>query len=231
MRLSIVIPFYNEADSLPELLPKLASVVSTLGHDVEVLLVDDCSSDGSTEIARDFARQNDAFRLLSLPARGGQTGALGHGIASAKGDYVLRMDADLQDDPADLPRFVEKIDEGYDMVVGLRASRNLPRTYRFASRSFDLLVGLLLDSPLHSFAASYICFRTDLVRVKLHPNDHRYLPLIAIRRGAEKTTEIIVNHYPRRFGQSKYSLAKKTMTAGPEALRFLARLYRGTYDQ
>lgn len=214
-----------------ELLPHLLEVMELVERSHEVILVDDASSDASAEVIRSFQEDNPTIGLISLPERGGQTECFREAFGQVRGEHVIRMDADLQDDPSDLARFLEKIDEGADLVMGLRECRKHPRMLRFASGVYDLLVLLLFDSPLHSNSGSYVAFRTSFIReIPFRKNDHRYIPLIVMRRGAKNIGEVFVRHHERRFGETHYKPLKKLLLGLPEMFLFLIRLYRGVYD-
>lgn len=229
--ISVVIPFHNEAESLEELIPAIISVTRSLSKLFEIILVDDVSTDGSLDVARRFCERYEEVRLIQLTTRGGQTGCFRRAFEEAMGEHVIRMDADLQDDPQDLAKFVEKIDQGAEVVMGLRECRKHSRMLRFASGIYDLMVLLLFDSPFHANSGSYVAFKTEFVRnIPFRTNDHRYLPLIAIRRGAKNLSEVIVRHHDRAYGRSKYRPLKKLLLGIPEVLRFLFRLQSGVYD-
>lgn len=212
------------------LLPRLVSALDKADRRCEVLVVDDCSEDASTQVFSDLTAGDPRFKLLRLDRRGGQTGAFAKAFPQCTGAYIIRMDADLQDHPEDLPAFFEKIDDGADLVVGLRECRQHSRFLRLASIMYDLLILMLLNSPLHSNSGSFVCFRAEFVRdVPLFKNDHRYLPLIAMERGATDIREVLVRHGKRQFGTSKYHPIFKVFFGVPEVLRFLFRLRRGRY--
>ena len=183
-RISAVIPFHNEEGALPSLLHALEDVLAAQPIASEVLLVDDCSTDRSAELADAFCAEHPRFRLIRLARRGGQTGAFAAAFAQARGAYIIRMDADGQDDPRDLPLFLERIDAGAELVMGLRHRRKHKKFLRVASAVYDLIILILFDTPLHSNSGSFIAFKTELVQnIPWRPNDHRYLPLIAMRLG------------------------------------------------
>ncbi|BBO88332.1 glycosyltransferase [Desulfosarcina ovata] len=229
--ISIVIPFHQEEASLKELIPRLMEVIRSLENSVEVILVDDASSDGGATVVESFRAYHPEIRLIRLKTRGGQTGCYRAAFEQAQGDYILRMDADLQDDPRDLPRFMEKIADGYELIMGLREARKHPRLLRAASMVYDLLVLLLFNSPLHSNSGSYVAFRADLVKnIPYRRNDHRYLSLIAMRRGAKRIGEVFVRHNERQWGVSKYRSIKKVILGIPEVIMFMGRYLLGVYD-
>jgi len=228
---SFVIPFHNEEDSLRVLIPELLDVLSTLDRLFEILFVDDDSSDDSAKVVESFMGVCPEIILIRLSHRGGQTGAFKTAFEQMRGEYVIRMDADLQDNPKDISHFLEKIDEGAELVLGLRSSRKHPFALRILANFFELFIILTFNSPLHAHSASFVAFKSTLVKnIPFRHNDHRYLPLIALRRGAQNPTEVIVRHRSRRFGSSHYRLFKKVMFGIPEGFLFLARLFMGYYD-
>jgi glycosyltransferase involved in cell wall biosynthesis len=228
---SIVIPFHNEAEALPVLIAGLAKAVAPLTRAYEVIFVDDCSTDGSADIVRDAAKRLPWLRLVQLPERGGQTGAFRIGFAEAKGDWIIRMDSDLQDDPVDLPAFLQKIDEGVDLIIGFRDERKHNFLDKLLTSTYDVVVLLLFNAPVRSFSGSFIAFRAGCVKgAPMRPNDHRYLPLIALRRGATQVEQVFVRHYRRSTGQSKYKSWKKFLLGPFELLRFFFRYRAGFYD-
>ena len=229
--LTIVIPFYNEQESLQELLPSLLDVLSGLNKTYEVLCVDDGSADASADVVRDYQAKDKQLTLIQNPKRSGQTECYRRAFELAQGEYLVRMDADLQDDPRDLPLFIAKFDAGSELVVGLREVRKHRRLLRLASGIYDLLIVLLFNSPLHSNSGSYVGFKTSLVKdIPFRKNDHRYLPLIAMKRGARNIGEVLVRHTPRKYGKSKYGAYKKIVLGVPEVILFLARYEFGVYD-
>ena len=224
-------PFHNEEESLRELVPSLMKNVQYLDRPLEVILVDDVSNDNGAEVARKFQEQYQEIKLIRLSRRGGQSGCFERAFQSARGEYIIRMDADLQDDPRDLPKLVEKIDEGSELVVGLRECRKHSRMLRLASGIYDLIILALFDSPLHSNSGSYVAFKADLVKnIPFGRSDHRYLPIIAMHRGAQNIAEVIVRHSQRRWGRSKYNPFKKLLLGFPQTVAFLIRLKSGVYD-
>lgn len=231
IKISIVIPFHNEEESLKELLPSLVSVILALPVTFEVLMVDDVSNDGSVAVVKVFQQKYNEIKLIQLNERGGQTGCYKEAFKQAAGDYIIRMDADLQDDPRDLPKFVEKIHEKADLIMGLREARKHSRIIRIASSVYDLLILVLFNTPLHSNTGSYVAFKADLMKdIPFRKNDHRYLPLIAIRRGAKNISEVFVRHRARQWGVSKYRPIKKLILGIPEVFFFLFRYMTGVYD-
>jgi glycosyltransferase involved in cell wall biosynthesis len=229
--ITVVIPYHNEEQSLPELIRRLSATMDASARCFEVLLIDDVSTDRSLERARQATAGDPRYRNLALAERGGQTGAFKAAFAAARGEYVIRMDADLQDDPRDLPLFIDKLDAGYQLVIGYRRERQHSLLLRWATNAYDFVTSRMFHTELHSNSGSFIAFKAALIKnIPFRHNDHRYLPLIAIRRGANPTGSVDVRHGARRYGSSKYSLARKLLTAAPEVLRFYLRYYRGYYD-
>jgi len=229
--ISIVIPFYNEEESLKELIPSLLEVIKGIDKAFEIILVDDASVDNSLKVAQNFAKNNKEIIIIQQKNRAGQTGAYKVAFEKAQGEYIIRMDADLQDDPEDLPKFVEKINQGAELIMGLREARKHKKIIRFASMAYDMLILLLFNSPLHSNTGSYVCFKTEYVKnIPWHKNDHRYIPLIAMKRGAKNISEVFVKHRERKYGESKYKAIRKLFLGIPEVIRFLFRYLRNIYD-
>jgi len=228
---TVVIPFRNEEKNLEILLPILSKAINEIKYNFEVILVDDLSFDNGVQVCELNANKFDNFKLLRLKERGGQSGAFKKGFQEAKGEYLIRMDADLQDNPMDLRLFVEKFEEGCDLVMGLRECRKHRRLFRVASLLYDLLIIIIFDTPLHSNSGSFVGFKTNLIKnIPWRKNDHRYLPLIAIKRGAQKIGEVIVRHNKRSFGYSKYNPLKKLIFGMPEVISFIFRLVNGKYN-
>jgi glycosyltransferase involved in cell wall biosynthesis len=229
---SVVIPFHNEAGNIDLLIPSLREILDRCaGRRIEVLLVDDASTDDSLARAQKLAGDDNRIRILNLPFRGGQTGAFRLGFAEAQNEFIIRMDADLQDNPADLPLFFEKIDEGYDLVIGGRNLRKHIWLLRFASAVYDLLVRALFTTGLQFNSGSFVAFRTSLVKdIPFESNDHRYIPLIAIRRGAEKRCNVFLAHRKRVHGKTKYPTVRKVFFGMFEIFRFYFRCIAGSYD-
>lgn len=228
---SIVIPAHNEEGSLEQLARELEQALSGLESEAEVLFVDDASTDRTGEILDAVAKRLPFVRVLHLAQQSGQTGAFQAAFDAARGEYILRMDADLQDHPADLAHFLPHLRAGVDLVVGLRSLRRHRRLLRLASMLYDASAVALFNSPLHIHTTSFLAVRAPFVRgIRLRKNDHRHLPLIALRRGARSIAEVVVQNRERRFGRSKYSNFAKVTRGIPEVLLFFARVKAGYYD-
>ena len=229
---TLVIPFYNEELSLIELLPRVKDNLEQSGIVYEVLLINDASTDGSNAVVEKFIieSKDKNFKLIRMHTNSGQTGCFKKAFSEASGEYIIRMDADLQDNPSDLYFFLEKINDNADMVMGIRENRNHSHILKFSTALYNLLIIMLYDSPLTMHSGSFIAFKSEFVKdIPFKNNDHRYLPLIAINRGANNIREIIVSHNERIYGSSNYSLLKKVLLGIPELIFFLVRLRFGFY--
>lgn len=228
--ISVVIPVRNEAGSLPKLMEELDAVIQRIPHPVEVIFVNDCSTDDSKPILDEYSLIYQFVSVIHSPKQMGQTGCYQVAFGKAKGKYIIRMDGDLQDDPHDLHKFVPYLEDGADLVMGLRELRKHKRLLRFASILYDSFVVLLFDSPLHTNTSSFIAFKSCFVKdIVFKKNDHRYLPVIAMERGARKIKEVIVVNRERLYGVSKYNNFKKMVFGIPEVIRFFARVKLGEF--
>jgi glycosyltransferase involved in cell wall biosynthesis len=207
--ISVVIPVYNEAEALPELYRALAATLDRLPQSAEIIFADDGSSDGSAAALDDLAESDPRVRVLHLSRNYGQTAALMAAIQNSTGDVVIPMDGDGQNDPADIPRLLAKLDEGYDVVSGWRvARRDDALTRRLPSLVANRLISALLGVPLHDYGCTLKAYRREVVEdVRLYGEMHRFIPIYAAWEGA-RVTEIEVAHHPRRFGRSKYGIGR-----------------------
>lgn len=216
--LSIIIPFYNEKENLPILYDQLATELQKLGEDFEVLFVDDGSNDDSST-ALVQVMKDDRFQLMRHGKQLGKGRGLNTGLKKAQGDSIVFMDADLQDDPADLPLFLAKIKEGYDFVNGVRAKRKDNAVVKMYSKLASLFLRKFLKSPYTDINCGFKMFRREVLDgFVLYANNFRFLPLAAYYRG-HHVTEVPVNNKPRIHGVSKFGSKKllvgifDTMTA------------------
>lgn len=197
----------------------------------EVLFINDASIDHSGEILNQLAQQYNFMRVIHLPNRAGQTGCYQVAFKEAKSDYIIRMDGDLQDDPRDLPKFFELLEQDPDVIMGLRSLRRHRRMLRIVTLLYDILMLSLFDTPFHTNSSSFIAYKAKFVKnISFKRNDHRYLPIIAIHRGAKNLYEISIKNRDRKYGKTKYGYYSKFLKGIPEVLRFLLRLKRGYYD-
>lgn len=209
IKLSLFLPVFNEAENLPRLNEKIFQVMTQLGHSFEVIYVDDGSSDQSLELLRQFAAHDRRVRVIALRRNYGQTAAMAAGIDAARGEVLIPMDADLQNDPADIARLLAKLDEGYDVVSGWRKDRQdafLTRT--LPSKIANGLISKIGGVPLHDYGCSLKAYRREVLQdVHLYGEMHRFIPIYAAWAGG-RVTEIPVTHHPRLAGQSKYGLSR-----------------------
>jgi dolichol-phosphate mannosyltransferase len=206
---SVFLPVYNEEPNLLPLHAKLDEALKALGRSAEIIYVDDGSSDGSLSVLRQIAQLDNRVRVVALKRNYGQTAAMAAGIDAAKGDVLIPMDADLQNDPADIVRLLNKMDEGYDVVSGWRKNRqDTLVTRKIPSMIANRLISWIGGVPLHDYGCSLKAYRREsLEDVKLYGEMHRFIPIYAAWAGA-RVTEIPVTHHARTMGQSKYGLSR-----------------------
>ena len=205
MELSIVIPLFNERGNLGPLHEELKTVLANMGSH-EIIFVDDGSTDGSANELRRIKDSDPDLRVIRLAKNTGQTAALQCGFANSRGDVVVALDGDGENDPADIPRLVAKLNEGYDLVSGWRTQRwqDEAITRRFPSMAANALISRITGTPLHDYGCTLKAYRGDLARnLALYGEMHRFVPAIAAEQGA-KIAELEVNFRPRRAGASKY---------------------------
>lgn len=209
LEVSVFLPVYNEEDNIDRLNVKLTDALEALGRSYEVIYIDDGSTDGSLARLRDIAARDARVRVISLRRNYGQTAAMSAGIDYARGSVLIPMDADLQNDPADIGRLLDKLDEGYDVVSGWRKDRKDKwLTRRLPSRLANTLISKLSGVDLHDYGCSLKAYRREvLAGVKLYGEMHRFIPIYAGWVGA-RVTEIPVTHHARSAGSSKYGLSR-----------------------
>jgi len=207
--LSIVVPVYNEEDNIFPLRERIVAALDQLQEEYEVVLVNDGSVDSTEVKLRAVAEADPRFKVVHFNRNFGQTAAMMAGIDFASGDIIVGLDADLQNDPADIPMLVAKLAEGYDVVSGWRHDRKdatLKRT--LPSRVANWLISSICSVPLHDYGCTLKAYRKHVVKgVKLYGEMHRFIPIYASWQGA-KVTEVPVSHYPRLHGKSKYGLER-----------------------
>jgi glycosyltransferase involved in cell wall biosynthesis len=202
--ISIVVPLLNESESLEELGNALLAVAARHGLCLEVTFVDDGSQDGSWEEICRLAAADPRIRGIRFRRNFGKAAALAAGFEAARGPVVLQMDADLQDDPAEIPNFLAKLEEGFDVVNGWKRVRKDPWYKVWPSRVFNWLVGLMTGLKLHDHNCGLKCFRAEVAKeLHLYGELHRFIPVMAHARGY-RVAELPVEHHPRRYGKSKY---------------------------
>lgn len=206
---SIIVPIYNEAKNLPFLMEEINQALSKLNIESEIIAINDGSDDGSGEILDDLVNKFPDLKPIHFTRNFGQTAALSAGFGNARGDVVIPMDADLQNDPRDIEKLLNKIDEGYDVVSGWRKERQDKwLTRRLPSVAANRFIAWMSGIPLHDFGCTLKAYKKEFIEgIHLYGEMHRFVPVYASWQGA-KVTEIPVNHHPRKFGHSKYGLAR-----------------------
>ena len=207
--LSVVVPLFNEEPNLLDLHRELSKVLTAWGRPYEMILVDDGSTDGTFSVLADIQSRDMTVRVIRLRKNFGQTAAFAAGFAHARGKLIATSDGDLQNDPADLPGMVDKIDDGYDIVCGWRKERKDPwLTRRFVSNIANWLISKTTGVHLHDYGCSLKVFRSEVIKsLRLYGEMHRFIPALASEQGV-RIHEVVVNHRPRRQGVSKYGLSR-----------------------
>jgi len=206
--ISVVVPVHNEERSVALLLDEIRAALEPLGTPWEAVFVDDGSTDGSFGALTRLHGANDSVRVVRLRRNFGKAAALAAGFANARGDVVVTIDGDLQDDPSEIPRLLLKLDEGFDLVSGWKSKRRDPLSRRVLSRIFNRVVCWLSGIRLHDLNCGLKAYRADVVQtLPLYGELHRFLPVLAHQRGY-RVAELPVNHRPRRDGRSHYGLER-----------------------
>ncbi len=206
---SVVVPIYNEVESIPHLLEAIASTLIASELNYEIICVDDGSTDGSADFLRREAQTRSDLKAVILRRNYGQTAAMSAGFNHALGKAIVTLDADLQNDPVDIPLLLAKLEEGYDLVSGWRKNRQDGALKRLLpSKIANWLIRRTTSVNIHDYGCSLKAYRAELVAdMNLYGELHRFLPALAYIEGA-RITEIPVRHHARRFGQSKYGLSR-----------------------
>ena len=208
-KLSVIVPFYNEQENIARMHAALVAAVEPLGIPYELVFVDDGSKDSTLALAIELAKVDPRVRVVKFRRNYGQTAAMAAGIEYAQGEILVTMDGDLQNDPADIGRFLEKMEEGYDIVVGWRFNRQDKLISRkIPSRIANKLIARVTGVPITDNGCSLKAFRASLIKhIPLYSEMHRFIPAMASIAGP-RIAEIKVRHHPRRFGKSKYGLSR-----------------------
>lgn len=206
---SVVVPIYNEVESLPHLIEAIATSLNSTGVSYELICVDDGSQDGSAELLKEQAIARPNLRAVLLRRNYGQTAAMAAGFNYAQGRAIVTLDGDLQNDPADIPMLLAKLEEGYDLVSGWRKNRQDAAVTRLLpSKIANWLIGQTTGVKIHDYGCSLKAYRSELVAdMNLYGELHRFLPALAFIEGA-RITELPVRHHARRHGHSKYGLGR-----------------------
>jgi glycosyltransferase involved in cell wall biosynthesis len=207
--LSIVVPIYNEAESLGILHQEILVAASSLDISWELILVDDCSTDGSHRVALDLRKRDPHLRIVRFSRNYGQTAALAAGFDQSRGEIVVTLDGDLQNDPADIPAMVAKLRSGYDVVAGWRKRRQDGFILRrLPSIIANRMIAFVTGVAIHDTGCTLKAFRREVIeRLPIYAEQHRFLPVMSQGSGA-RVTEMIVNHRPRLYGSSKYGIGR-----------------------
>ena len=208
--LTVVIPLFNEVDSLQELMNQLSGAIQPLDIKYEIIFVDDGSKDGSVELLKKFHETDSHVKIIQFRKNYGKAAALSAGFNKAMGEIVITMDADLQDDPAEIPRLMAKINEGNDLVSGWKKKRFDPLSKRLPSKFFNYIVSRVAGIRLHDFNCGLKAYRKEVTdTLNLYGEFHRFTPVLAHWAGFQ-VTEAVVQHRPRKYGTTKYGIARFT---------------------
>jgi len=208
MDVSIVVPLYNEEESLEELFSKINDVLSKQKQIFEICFIDDGSTDGSLNTLKELHLKYSEIKILSFRKNYGKSAALSEGFKLAKGDIIITMDADLQDDPAEIPNIIDKINNGYDLVSGWKKKRFDPLGKTIPSKLFNFITSRLTGIKINDFNCGLKGYRKQVIKeIPVYGSLHRYLPVLAHWKGF-RVGEIVVQHHPRKYGETKYGLRR-----------------------
>lgn len=206
--LSVVIPVFNESESLSELYSKLKQVMERLNKGYEIVFIDDGSTDNSFEVLKEISSRDPRVKVIKFRRNFGQTAAISAGFDHCKGNTIVTLDSDLQNDPGDIPKLLEKFEEGFDVVSGWRADRKDPITKRLPSLFSNFLARHLTGVDIHDFGCTLKAYKREvLADLELYGEIHRYIPALVAWKGF-KIGEIRVKHHPRKHGATKYGLRR-----------------------
>lgn len=207
--ISVVLPVYNEEESLPILHGELMASLRSMNRSFEIIYVNDHSSDNSLEVLLELQKEDPEAVIVQFPCNFGQTPAMAAGFEVSQGKIILTLDADLQNDPADIPRLVERLEEGWDLVVGWRKKREDGLVLRrLPSKIANRMIASITGAEIHDTGCTLKAYRRELLdNLPIYAEQHRFLPALAVASGA-RIGEIVVNHRARRFGESKYGIGR-----------------------
>ncbi|HTP12987.1 MAG TPA: glycosyltransferase family 2 protein [Bacteroidota bacterium] len=206
--ISVVVPLYNEEESLRELLEQIERVAKEMGKSYEVIFVDDGSSDRSFEILKELHARNKRAKVIRFRRNFGKSAALSVGFREASGEFVITMDADLQDDPKEIPGLIEAMGDSFDLVSGWKKKRFDPLTKTLPSRFFNYVTGKVTGIPIHDFNCGLKAYRSVVVKsLNIHGELHRFIPVLAHWAGY-RVTERVVEHHPRKYGKTKFGMSR-----------------------
>ncbi len=209
MKLSIIIPIYNEEKNIKELYGEIKKALGSLSISYEIIAVNDGSKDNSYRILKDITQSDSSFKVIIFRKNFGQTAAISAGIDFSKGEIIIPMDADLQNDPADILKFLKKINQGFDVVSGWRKKRrDKLLTRRIPSRIANCLISFITGVKLHDYGCTMKAYKREVIKdIRFYGEMHRFMPAYASWYGA-RISEIIVNHRPRKYGKAKYGISR-----------------------
>ena len=206
--LSIIIPVFNEEESILELAEEISAVMKELSSEYELIFIDDGSRDSSYDKIKSLADKDSRINGVRFRRNYGKAAALSEGFRISKGKMVVTIDSDLQDDPAEIPILMKKLDEGFDVISGWKKNRRDPWTKRFPSKIFNLITRMMSGIKIHDFNCGLKIYRSDVIKtVKVYGELHRYIPVLAKIAGFN-VSELIVNHRPRKFGKTKFGASR-----------------------
>jgi len=208
MHVSIVIPLLNEADSLKELTERISGQLQSLKSEFEIVFIDDGSTDNSFEVLKSLKTEHPEIHIIQFNRNFGKSAALSEGFKTAKGEIVITMDADLQDDPAEIPRLIAQIESGYDLVSGWKQKRNDPIGKTIPSKFFNFFTRQLTGIKIHDFNCGLKAYRQKVIKaIPVYGELHRYLPVLAHWLGF-RVGELVVTHHARKHGYSKFGIKR-----------------------
>lgn len=208
MEVSILVPLFNEQENLEPLMAKIQESMTPLGKRYEVIFVDDGSTDGSFQVLERLYRENEEVKAIQFRNNHGKSAALAIGFEKASGEAIITMDADLQDDPAEIPNLLDKLYEGYDLVSGWKYKRRDPLSKRIPSKVFNRVTSMLSGIKIHDFNCGLKAYRREVTEnIQIYGELHRYLPVLAHWKGF-RIGEIRVRHHRRLHGKSKFGLSR-----------------------
>ena len=206
--LSIIIPVFNEEESILELAEEISGVMKELSAEYELIFIDDGSRDSSYDKIKSLADKDSRINGVRFRRNYGKAAALSEGFRISNGKMIVTMDSDLQDNPAEIPGLMKKLDEGFDVISGWKKNRKDPWTKRFPSKIFNLVTRMMSGIRIHDFNCGLKIYRPDVIKtVKVYGELHRYIPLLAKLAGFN-VSELVVNHRPRKFGKTKFGASR-----------------------
>jgi len=207
-KVSIVVPLINEEESLNPLTNEIRKILKPYNIGYEVIFVDDGSTDSSLKVIKEICRTDKRFKYLSFRKNYGKSAALQVGFKHVTGDVIVTMDADLQDDPSEIPNLIKKLNEGFDLVSGWKKIRQDPFIKKYSSRFFNFVTRLITKINIHDFNCGLKAYRKEVIdNVYVYGELHRYIPVLAHWQGY-KISEIVVKHHPRRYGRTKFGVSR-----------------------